>query len=475
MKNQAYNPYLPSYEYIPDGEPHVFDDRLYIFGSHDCFNGAKFCLGDYVTWSAPINDLSDFRFEGTIYKKTQDSDNLDGSLELWAPDVVKGLDGRYYLYYCLANYNKIGVAVCNTPSGQYEFLSYVHYADGTPYGQKDNDDRPFDPAVLVDDNKVYLYTGQGPAMVHIMKHKSMEKKASVVMELQADMITIKSNPKRLMPLLGQSEGTVFEGHEFFEGSSIRKFGSLYYFIYSSGKCHELCYATSNYPDKGFVYRGTLISNGDIGYKGLKDQEALYFLGNNHGSIVEINKVFYVFYHRHTNKHSYSRQGCSEVIHMRDDQGFDQVEMTSCGLNNAPLLDSGVYESRIACNLIPNNNVPYLSYSSDIDLDIPYITQSEEDGKSYQYIANMKDGSIVGFKYFEFKSAKQIIVKIRGTGNGILEVRDGLNNNIVSLIQIKPSPSWSTYKAPLNVDKGIKPLYFTYNGQGYIDFLSFELK
>ena len=71
-KKQAFNPYLPSWEYIPDGEPYVFGDRVYVYGSHDFFNGHVFCLGDYVCWSAPIDDLADWRYEGVIYKKCQD-------------------------------------------------------------------------------------------------------------------------------------------------------------------------------------------------------------------------------------------------------------------------------------------------------------------------------------------------------------------------------------------------------------------
>ena len=59
MKKQAFNPYLPSWEYIPDGEPYVFDDRVYIYGSHDLYNGHVFCLGDYVCYSAPVDDLGD--------------------------------------------------------------------------------------------------------------------------------------------------------------------------------------------------------------------------------------------------------------------------------------------------------------------------------------------------------------------------------------------------------------------------------
>ena len=61
MKQQVYNPYLPLYECIPDGEPHVFGDRVYIYGSHDKEGGETFCMLDYTTYSAPVTDLSDWR------------------------------------------------------------------------------------------------------------------------------------------------------------------------------------------------------------------------------------------------------------------------------------------------------------------------------------------------------------------------------------------------------------------------------
>lgn len=114
---QAMNPYLPLYEYIPDGEPHVFGDRIYVYGSHDRFDGKKFCLNDYVCYSAAVNNLKEWRYEGVIYKKTQDPRMRDGNHELWAPDVVRGKDGRYYLYYCPDDkIRSIGVAVCGRDS-----------------------------------------------------------------------------------------------------------------------------------------------------------------------------------------------------------------------------------------------------------------------------------------------------------------------------------------------------------------------
>ena len=93
MKKQAFNPYLPSWEYVPDGEPYVFDGRVYVYGSHDIFNGHVFCLNDYVCWSAPVDDLGNWRYEGIIYKRTQDPLNEDGHMALYAPDVTVGPDG----------------------------------------------------------------------------------------------------------------------------------------------------------------------------------------------------------------------------------------------------------------------------------------------------------------------------------------------------------------------------------------------
>ena len=62
MKHLALNPYLPLWEYVPDGEPRVFGGRVYIYGSHDAPGGEKgFCPGDYMAWSAPLDDLGSSR------------------------------------------------------------------------------------------------------------------------------------------------------------------------------------------------------------------------------------------------------------------------------------------------------------------------------------------------------------------------------------------------------------------------------
>ena len=85
---QAFNPYLPGYEYIPDGEPRVVDGRVYVYGSHDRFGAPMFCVNDYVCWSAPVDDLSAWRYEGVIYKRDQDPLNRRGFRSLYAPDMV---------------------------------------------------------------------------------------------------------------------------------------------------------------------------------------------------------------------------------------------------------------------------------------------------------------------------------------------------------------------------------------------------
>ena len=74
-KKQVFNPYLPSYEYVPDGEPHVFGGRIYLYGSHDRCGSAGFCLNDYACYSADVQNLSDWRYEGIIFRKDQDPRN----------------------------------------------------------------------------------------------------------------------------------------------------------------------------------------------------------------------------------------------------------------------------------------------------------------------------------------------------------------------------------------------------------------
>ena len=250
MKTQAFNPYLPSWEYIPDGEPRLFGDRVYVYGSHDRFNAPIFCMNDYVCWSAPKDDLSDWRYEGVIYRKNQDPKNKLGLRLLFAPDVVQGTDGLFYLYYAFDFMGIMGVAVSETPVGPFQFLGHIQYPDGTLWGRRKGDQFPFDPGVLVDDDgRVWLYSGfYTPTPAIVTGGIQLKNDGGTVMELEKDMLTIKTEPKVIFPKEGLGS---FRNHEFFEASSIRKDGDRYIFVYSSRHNHELCYAVSDRPDGGF--------------------------------------------------------------------------------------------------------------------------------------------------------------------------------------------------------------------------------
>lgn len=94
--------------------------------------------------------------------------------------------------------------------------------------------------------------------------------------------------------------------------------------------HELCYAYSKSPLEGFQYGGVLNSNVDLGIDTYKPADRPAAFGaNNHGSIVEMNGDWYIFYHRHTNGTWFSRQGCAEKLPIREDGLFGQAELTSC--------------------------------------------------------------------------------------------------------------------------------------------------
>ena len=476
---QAFNPYLPAYEYIPDAEPYVFGDRVYIYGSHDRFNGVLFCLNDYVCWSAPVDNLADWRYSGVIYRKNQDPMNRLGLRILFAPDVTVGPDGRYYLYYAFDFLGAIGVAVCDTPDGEYQFYGHVHYPDGTVWGRKKGDEFPFDPAAFVDDDgRVWLYSGfETPIPAVLSRFRSHKNSGGVVLELEQDMVTIKAGPKLLFPLKTNNAPADFIGHEFFEASSIRKVDGKYVFVYSSTNNHELCYAVSDRPDGDFHFGGTLVDLGDLYLNGNTDEKhATNYLGNTHGGMLEVKGQWYIFYHRQTNLHSYSRQACAEPLKRTADGGFLQAEVTSCGLNGGPLIGKGEYPARIACNLWSKEGT--VRYDRKFDKKVhPYFTQDKPDGDdtATQYIANMRDGAVAGFKYFDIHEVSHLRAVVNGRSEGKLEVStDPAFTGIAASISIKTEGVLVNATGNIQLADGVQPLYFRFTGEGYMNFYSFEL-
>lgn len=437
-------------------------------------------MNDYVCWSAPVDDLSDWRYEGVIFKKNQDPKNRLGLRLLFAPDVCQGTDGRYYLYYAFDFMGIIGVAVCDTPAGQYQFYGYVHYADGTIWGRRSGDQFPFDPAVLVDDDgKVWLYSGfytETPAIASGGRH--LRHDGGTVVGLGVDMLTITQEPKVIFPKEGPGS---FPNHEFFEASSIRKDGDTYLFVYSSRHNHELCYATSKYPDRDYIYGGTLVSQGDLFLDGNEDEsKATNYLGNTHGGMLHIGDDWYIFYHRQTNRHSYSRQACAERLTRNPDGTFRQVEVTSCGLNGGPLRGEGTYEARIACNLWSKDGVGRYDGSGVRKRlrNHPYFTQSGGDRESDgdQYIANMQDGAVAGFKYFQMEGPTKVSVQVRGHAQGVMQVSDRSDFARYEEIRLDVDGGMAVQDVcTVDYGTGTRALYFRYKGSGAIDFVSFTLE
>lgn len=470
MKGMMFNPYLPGYEYIPDGEPHVFGDRVYVYGSHDSFGGYEYCQNDYVCWSAPVDNLSAWRYEGVIYTRVDDPANRDGDMLLFAPDVTRGSDGRYYLYYVLDQVGFVSVAVCDEPAGRFTFYGYVHYEDGTRLGEGREDEAQFDPGVYTEGAVTYLYTG------FCMPDRT-DRHGAMVTVLGEDMLTVRRAPRFIAPSKSYEQGTGFEGHAFFEAPSMRFTAGRYVFIYSSVLSHELCYAVGESPLGPFTFQGTIVSNCDLFIDSYKAPErTMYYGGNNHGSIIEIAGRWYVFYHRHTNGHNFSRQGCIEEIQVEADGRIPQVEMTSCGGKGSPLPGRGIYPAYIACQLYCHEEQVTVGAPGEwMDDRFPRITQDEPDGDTGRpYIANMLSGAAAGYKYFAMSRVERIAVTTRGSGVGYLAVHLRWDGEEVGRIPVGRSNEWKTYENEVRLPDGIAALYFTFEGEGRLSLRDFSL-
>ena len=282
-----------------------------------------------------------------------------------------------------------------------------------------------------------------------------------------DMITVKDEPVRIFPR--DFRGTSLEGHEFFEASSMRKIGDKYYFVYATFNGHELAYATSDYPNKDFVFGGVIVSNGDIGYNGRTESEQIMRTGNIHGSIIEINGEWYVFYHRHTAKTELSRQACAEKIEIAPNGSIAQVEITSCGLNGAPLIASGSYSAIICCALTNYK----LHYGPCQDERLPHILARDNE----RFLCEIENGCLFGYKYFDFDNCSRVGIKYRSGDtlpSGVINVMLKEHGESIARIEISDFSSWQEALADISV-KGTHALYFKYEGVGAIDILEILFK
>ena len=428
------NPYLPLWEHIPDGEPYVFDDpdnpgkqRVYIYGSHDDLISA-YCGRDQVVWSAPVEDLSQWRYDGEILvvnknAKGEPFDSAGTADVLYAPDVTLVTDSKGKKTYYLFPNDQTGfrnglIAKSDRPDGPFEVCNWnaddPNKVDGI-YG--------FDPAVFVDDDgRVYGYWG--------FEH-------SMAAEIDpATMCTVKPGTKVVDGMIsGRNEPGIFS---FFEASSIRKIKDKYVFIYSRfTKDGEFGLPTSNYtlaycysdqPLGPWTYGGTIIDGRgrEINEQGDTIASATPD-GNTHGSICEVNGQWYVFYHRQTGTDEYARQAMVAPITVKVEEGKGgKVEISEGEYNSEGFALNGLnpfetHSAGIACwHTGPKpavhewpNNTYYGSYieasyggeegmtkeealASKAKFDAPYDLRY-----STNRIVNNVDGSIVGYKYFNF--------------------------------------------------------------------------
>ncbi len=430
------NPYLPLWEHIPDGEPRVFEHngekRVYIYGSHD-IERDKYCGRNYVVWSAPVDDLTNWKYHGVSYETHYDS-------ILYAPDVVKKGD-TYYLYAAERCGSLVVVASSKNPWGPFE----------NPVETK----LGFDPGVLVDDDgKVYAYWGGCAAPCYIA-------------EMEDDMATIKEGTLVENPL-GHSIcpwDPVDDGHidlidAFFEASSPRKVLGKYVYIYSKRYDVPVPELGVFEPCNGFLsYRisdtpfGPFHDGGDFSFNGgeiLHDSEGLgtmtYRWGNNHGSIMEVNGKWYVFYHRQTGVNEYSRQAMMEPIDVAlgsdgrlyigdikylngEPVSSKPVEMTSQGPHVNGLDAYKWISAGYACHLFGSRKNAYIRpvYEQDDNISAP--------------IENITGGTTVGFRYLQFGSnpAQTVTVVLEDKKKVKIKVRiDSYKGRVISEIDLDGS-------------------------------------
>lgn len=370
------NPILPLKYHVPDGEAHVMpDDRLYIYGSYDDRDDV-YCSSRYHVVSTPDMNhwtVHDTAFRGEMVpwfddpdaphypgidwsrptpfikkmlaERAGDKEKFEAQAQekkpplLFAPDAAYK-NGKYYLYFCM-NDDSEGVAVSERPQGPFENPVQL------PCGG-------IDPAIFIDDDgQAYYYWGQ------LYSHG---------VKMNPDMVSF--DRERIVDDL-----VTEEEHFFHEGSSMRKIGDTYYYVYADmerGKPTALGYATGKSPLGPFIYRGIIIDN-----DGCDPQS-----WNNHGSIECFNGQWYVFYHRCSRGKQMYRRLCAEPITILPDGTIPEVKMTSqgagqpfgpgerimgyqaCGLKGGVYIDADPDGSERLVNIGPGDEVIFRYIKSD---------------------------------------------------------------------------------------------------------------
>lgn len=414
------NPFLPLWEHIPDGEPYIFEDpdnpgeyRVYVYGSHDSMI-TGYCGRELVVWSASVDNLNEWRYDGEILRVLNNRDgeplNDQGLSDvLYAPDVTEKIEAdgtrMYYLFPNDMEYGRRSlIAKSPRPDGPFEVCNWSSENPSFTEGILD-----FDPAVFIDDDgRVYGYWGF---------------ECSCAAELDPNtMCTLKEGTEIITDMISSSK-TDEDVFRFFEASSMRKIEGKYVLVYSRvtfdgefglpSSNYTLAYAYSDTPLGPWTYGGTIIDgrgreideNGNVIASG-------YPAGNTHGGICEINGQWYVFYHRQTGTDEYARQAMVAPITVKVENGKVEIsegEYNSEGFSLNGLDPLEVHSAGIACwytgpketiHEYPDNiffgSYVASGYGTDDKFEAPYALRN-----NHNQIVNNTDGSIVGYKYFNF--------------------------------------------------------------------------
>lgn len=281
---------LVTHIYTADPSAHVFEDRLYIYPSHDWEagipqndNGDHFDMRDYH-----ILSMAEVGGEVTDHGVALSVDDIPwAGRQLWAPDAAHK-DGKYYLYFPLKDKQdifRIGVAVSDNPAGPFE-----------PQPEPMEGSFSIDPAVFNDDGEYYMYFG-GIWGGQLQRYEGGEYQSEDtypaddapavkprVAKLSDDMLSF-AEPVREIDLLDENGELITTGdndRRFFEAAWVHKYDGKYYFSYSTGDTHKIVYATGDNPYGPFTYQGVI----------LEPVEGW----TNHHSIAKFNGKWYLFYH-----------------------------------------------------------------------------------------------------------------------------------------------------------------------------------
>jgi len=292
LDEKAISQPLVKHMYTADPSAHVFNGKIYIYPSHDVDAGIPF---DDDGGHFGMEDYHVFSMESIEDKEAKDNglalhvkDVKWAEKQMWAPDAAHK-DGKYYLYFPAKRPDgifQIGVAVGDSPAGPF-----------VPEPEAIKGSYTIDPAVFEDeDGKYYMYFGGiwGGQLQKYRNNKfaqeNEEPSASeaalgpIMALLSDDMKEFAEDPKELK-ILDENGNELLAGdndRRFFEASWMHKYNGKYYFSYSTGDTHFICYAIGDNPYGPFTYQGKIL-NPVVGW-------------TSHHSICEIEGEWYLFYH-----------------------------------------------------------------------------------------------------------------------------------------------------------------------------------